>query len=150
MIPRILFQPKDRSLSVEMERRQFPVRLCFAVTSNKSQGQTMKHVGIYLQQDFFGHGQLYVALTRVQNPSNLKLYRPNETKTKSYQTTNVVYKEVLVCHCTTCKTARDQVSNFGRFIENWFKKWKWHKWYNDNTNYWGFSWYCHPTIYVVG
>ena len=50
MIPRILFHPKDRSLPISMERRQFPVRLCFSVTSNKSQGQTMKHVGIYLKQ----------------------------------------------------------------------------------------------------
>ena len=50
MIPRILFHPKDRSLPISMERRQFPVRLCFSVTSNKSQGQTLKHVGIYLKQ----------------------------------------------------------------------------------------------------
>ena len=50
MIPRILFHPKDRTLPIEMERKQFPVRLCFSVTSNKSQGQTLKHVGIYLKQ----------------------------------------------------------------------------------------------------
>ena len=65
MIPRIAFYPKDVSLPIELERKQFPVRLCFAVTSNKSQGQTLKYVGIYLNQDFFSHGQLYVAMSRV-------------------------------------------------------------------------------------
>ena len=89
---------------------QFPVRLCFAVTSNKAQGQTMKHVGIYLQQDFFSHGQLYVALSRVQSPQNLKIYRPNEGDKKSYETTNVVFKEVLICHCLKCKAMKEKVS----------------------------------------
>ena len=102
MIPRINFHPTDRSLPIEMERKQFPVRLCFAVTSNKSQGQTLKHVGIYLQQDFFSHGQLYVALSRVQSPQNLKIYRPNATDKNDYQTTNVVFKEVLTCQCLEC------------------------------------------------
>ena len=113
MIPRIKFHPRDRSLPIEMERKQFPIRLCFAVTSNKSQGQTLKHVGIYLQQDFFAHGQPYVALTRVQSPQNLKLFRPNEEK-KTYQTTNVVYKEVLICHCAACKTHREKVTIAGK------------------------------------
>ena len=89
---------------------RFPVRLCFAVTSNKAQGQTMKHVGIYLQQDFFSHGQLYVALSRVQSPQNLKIYRPNEGDQKSYETTNVVFKEVLICHCLQCKAMKEKVS----------------------------------------
>ena len=89
---------------------QFPVRLCFAVTSNKAQGQTMKHVGIYLQQDFFSHGQLYVALSRVQSPQNLKIYRPYEGDKKSHETTNVVFKEVLTCHCVKCKGMKEKVS----------------------------------------
>ena len=104
MIPRIKFHPTDRSLPIEMVRKQFPIRLCFAVTSNKAQGQTFKVVGIYLPQDFFAHGQPYVAISRVQIPKNLRLYRPNEAK-KTNQTTNVVYKEVLKCHCAACKTA---------------------------------------------
>ena len=36
LIPRIIFQPKDRDVPFEMERRQFPVRPCFAMTSNQT------------------------------------------------------------------------------------------------------------------
>ena len=89
---------------------QFPIRLCFAVTSNKSQGQTLKHVGIYLQQDFFSHGQLYVALSRVQSPQNLRIYRPHDADKNTCETTNVVFKEVLLCNCLRCKATKVKVS----------------------------------------
>ena len=105
MIPRISFQPKDRSLPIEMERRQFPLRLAFAVTSNKSQGQTLRHVGIYLEQDFFSHGQLYVAMSRVQSINNLKIFKQSEESMKEgrKKMTNVVFQEVLICRCKACK-----------------------------------------------
>ena len=61
---------KDPTLPLEFERKQFPIRACFAMTSNKSQGQTIGTVGIYLPTDFFAHGQLYVAMSRVQSPSD--------------------------------------------------------------------------------
>ena len=56
MIPRIPFKPEDKTLPFEFTRKQFPVRVCFAITSNKSQGQTLENVGIYLKNDFFAHG----------------------------------------------------------------------------------------------
>ena len=45
-------------------RKQFPIRLCFAMTINKAQGQTIHNVGLYLPQHVFSNGQLYVALSR--------------------------------------------------------------------------------------
>ena len=51
--------------SIYFVRRQFPLRLCFAVTINKSQGQMFSgRVGIYLKQGIFAQGHLYVALSR--------------------------------------------------------------------------------------
>ena len=69
-----------------MKRKQFPVRPAFAITANKAQGT----VGIYLEQDFFSHGQLYVAMSRVGSKDSLKIYSGHEV-----YTSNAVYKKVL-------------------------------------------------------
>jgi ATP-dependent exoDNAse (exonuclease V) alpha subunit len=39
-----------------LRRHQFPVRLAFAMTINKAQGQTLKMVGIFLPKPVFTHG----------------------------------------------------------------------------------------------
>ena len=44
-------------------RKQFPVKLRFVITINKSQGQTIPNVEIYLGRHVFSHGQLYVSLS---------------------------------------------------------------------------------------
>jgi len=49
LIPRIRLLPNAETLSVPLKRLQFPVRLAFAMTINKSQGQLVEHVGINLQ-----------------------------------------------------------------------------------------------------
>ena len=38
-----------------MIRRQFPIRLGFAMTINKSQGQSFQNVGIFLPSPLFNH-----------------------------------------------------------------------------------------------
>lgn len=88
LIPRIPMIPTD--LPFNFKRIQFPVKVSFAVTINKAQGQTFKHVGIDLRQECFSHGQLYVALSRSGSGENQYLLLPEENKTK-----NIVYAEVL-------------------------------------------------------
>ena len=46
------------------------------MTANKAQGQTLSKIGIYLQKNFFSHGQLYVAMSRVGNPTSIKILAP--------------------------------------------------------------------------
>ena len=73
-IPRIAKIPSDNIFPFHMKRKLFPVRPAFAITSNKAQGQTLSHVGIYLKQGFFSHGQLYVAMSRVGSKDRQKKY----------------------------------------------------------------------------
>jgi hypothetical protein len=40
---------------VEFDRKQFPICVCFAMTINKSQGQSLGRVGIYLNPEVFAH-----------------------------------------------------------------------------------------------
>ncbi|CAN0525387.1 unnamed protein product, partial [Laminaria digitata] len=77
-IPRICFEVQVGSRGITFHRFQFPVRLCYAVTINKSQGQTLQKVGLDMRNNVFCHGQLYVALSRTTNRSNLLcLVKPN-------------------------------------------------------------------------
>jgi len=75
------------------KRRQFPIKLAFAITINKSQGQTFDRVGIDLRKNVFNHGQLYVAFSRVKSWKALKIYLGNQRNDK--QVKNYVYKEIL-------------------------------------------------------
>ena len=86
-IPRIPLIPTG--LGFDFKRIQFPVQVCFAMTINKSQGQTLKKVGLYLDSEPFAHGQLYVACSRVGAEKNLKIFAPQN------KTRNVVYREAL-------------------------------------------------------
>ncbi|XP_022018850.1 uncharacterized protein LOC110918879 [Helianthus annuus] len=94
-IPRISLIPSDKKIPFEFQRRQFPLAVCFAMTINKSQGQSLSRVGLYLKQPVFTHGQLYVALSRVKTRQGVKLLILDNDGKPTNKTTNVVYKEVF-------------------------------------------------------
>ena len=106
---------------LEAKRPQFPVRAAFAMTINKyaalaipthaqyvfinslcldfdcrSQGQTLKRVGVYLANECFSHGQFYVAASRVGHPDHIRFALKRHANGCFY-TRNVVYREALTC-----------------------------------------------------
>ncbi|XP_017466327.1 PREDICTED: uncharacterized protein LOC108359141 [Rhagoletis zephyria] len=87
LIPRIPLITTD--MTFEFKRLQFPVRLAFAMSVNKAQGQTLQVCGLNLEEPCFSHGQLYVACSRVGIPNCLFIH------TQDGKTKNVVYPNVL-------------------------------------------------------
>ena len=88
----------------QLKRKQFPVRLSFAMTVNKTHGQTIPNSGVYLPEPVFSHGQLYVALSKATARSNIRILAvpPSDKKDKKKKAKingtymkNIVYKEVL-------------------------------------------------------
>ena len=101
LLPRILFTTDDTS-PFQFTRRQFPIKLAYAMTINKCQGQSMCRIGIYLPRPLFNHGGLYVALSRCTTPENVRVLvtsLPNVqgefVNTVGIHTRNIVYSEVF-------------------------------------------------------
>ncbi|KAL9308462.1 putative DNA helicase [Arabidopsis thaliana] len=56
-----------------MRWRQFPLSVAFAMTINKSQGQSLANVDIYFPKPIFSNRQLYVVMFRVKSKGGLKV-----------------------------------------------------------------------------
>ena len=94
-IPRMTLTPSYKRIAFAFQRRQFPLAVCFAMTINKSQGQSLSKVGLFLKEPVFTHGQLYVALSRVTSKDGLKILSLTKDGQISNTTFNVVFKEIF-------------------------------------------------------
>ena len=92
MIPYITLTSSNDELPFKFSRCQFPVRLAFAMTINKVQGQSVKHVGLDLRTPVFTYGQLYVVLSRSTSGQRIKFLFPSDDTVSI----NIIYPEVLL------------------------------------------------------
>ncbi|CAK1590147.1 unnamed protein product [Parnassius mnemosyne] len=80
LIPRIPMFPTD--LPFDFRRLQFPVRLAFVITINKSQGQSLKICGINLEFPCFAHGRIRNYTSRVREWENHHIYTLQKKRQK--------------------------------------------------------------------
>jgi hypothetical protein len=106
-IPRITFKFRlPYGKSYQLTRKQFPLRLAYAMTYNKSQSQTLSKVLLDVTSPPFSHGQLYVALSRVRDCQNIVMYLKREQLTEIQidrhimglvpTIENIVYQDVII------------------------------------------------------
>ena len=104
LLPRIRFRFRmEYGQSYAMMRTQFPLRLAYAMSYNKSQSQTLFRTLVDCTEMPFTHGHLYVASSRVRSPDNIAYYFDEESETaklvvehKKTIVTNIVYKNLII------------------------------------------------------
>ncbi|CAI0463117.1 unnamed protein product [Linum tenue] len=95
IILRIVLNVENPKWPFTLKRRQFPIRLCYGMTINKSQGQTLDKVGIYLPEPVFSHGQLYVGVSRVKSAKGLRILIKNTDDIPNDYTRNIIFREAF-------------------------------------------------------
>lgn len=87
--------PSETRIPFKFQRGQFPIYVYFAMTISKSQGQSLKHVDIYLLQPNFLHGQLYVAISIFTSRNGLEILLLDEDNLCIDSPSNVAFKEIF-------------------------------------------------------
>jgi hypothetical protein len=103
-IPHITFKLRmPYGKSYQLTRRQFPLRLAYAMTYNRSQSHTLPKVLLDITSPPFSHGQLYIALSHVGDYNNIRFYVTEDQLMQSNisctgfmpTVNNIVYEDVL-------------------------------------------------------
>ena len=114
-LPKFLFKFAAPKFGMPVNRRQFPLRLSYAMTVNRAQGQTFHKCAVDVRADPFSHGQLYVALGRVRRGEDMLLFTTSEhtypsptqsavcTPRMKKRKTSRTGTEPAECRCAVCR-----------------------------------------------
>ena len=97
VLPRITLRDDSGVDSVIFQRKQFPVRLGYACSIDKGQGQSLARAGVMCRTDCFAHGQCYTAFSRPKGPEWLSVFQPNTHSSRpgEMRMVNIVWPEVF-------------------------------------------------------
>ena len=97
IIPRIRFQVKLKFGGFVLIRTQFPLRLAYAMTKNKSQGQSIPFTLNDIRHNPFSHGHLYVSMSRATDADSTAFFcNEDQIFENGVVVANVVYQEMML------------------------------------------------------
>ena len=99
ILPRIPMRYGGVSFPFELTRLQFPLKIAFALTINRAQGQSAIKCGILLPKNVWTHGQIYVAFSRCGNPNNVFVWA-EQSQFKDYDLEDGKKYVKNVVYCT--------------------------------------------------
>lgn len=95
-VPSVSFKFRPAHLPVDITRHQKPLRLAWASTVHRNQGDTLQRIVVDLRHPFFAHGQLYVASSRGRaRDDTLYLVDPDDMHEDGFDVVNVVVPQLL-------------------------------------------------------
>lgn len=80
--------------NIEVQKKQIPLSLAYAITVHKSQGQTLDLAVISIGPSIFEFGQAYTALSRVRDLNGLYLFRFDPKRIKAHPKVIKFYQEL--------------------------------------------------------
>ncbi|KAF1887949.1 hypothetical protein Lal_00023958 [Lupinus albus] len=91
------------------------------MTINKSQGQSLESVRLYLPKPVFSHGQLYIAISRVKSKKGLKILIHDKDGNPLKSITNVANSIFALFNCVltlggTRMCGKSKVAQLGKWF----------------------------------
>lgn len=88
LVTPLLVDTSDKELPFQFRQLQFQIKLAYAMTTNKAQGQILRFMDLYLNGPVLSCGQLYVALSRVSSEDKVIIVSPDAWETSQKRVTH--------------------------------------------------------------